>query len=152
MSQISPVPVDSSRGRRPTASRRRAARAGVCRSAFPSSGGAWRWRRRGISGGAGHLDQSVNDAGCGAPRGNTLTLADVTPTTLHDRERVAQLVAAAKPAGDRRQLVDELLDRLPGGRERPLVVEDDLGVEPVPGGPPLVLADDPAPRDRQRVA
>ena len=38
-------------GPRPTASRRRATRAVVCRSAFPSSGWAWRWRRRWISSG-----------------------------------------------------------------------------------------------------
>src|SRR4029453_17534213 len=65
---------------------------------------------------------------------------------------VRRRAPAAKPPGDRRQPVDELLDRLPDRLEPALVVEDDLGVDPVPGGPPLVLADDPAPRDRQRVA
>ena len=63
-----------------------------------------------------------------------------------------ELLGAAQPGGERHELLDELGHGLADGPGGAPLVDDDRGFQPVACGPPLVLAHDPGPRDRQRVA
>src|SRR5437660_1435171 len=71
---------------------------------------------------------------------------------IQDPSGMVEFLLAAQPAGHRCQLLDEIGDRPPQGRQGPLLVDDDLGLDAVPGGPPLVLPHDPRLRAGQSVA
>ena len=62
--------------------------------------------------------------------------------------------SSAQPSrcGERAQVVDQLRDRLAQRAGGAVLVDDQLGVEPVPGRAPLVLPHHPALRTRQPVA
>ena len=57
---------------------------------------------------------------------------------------VGELGLAAEPLRRRREVLDEVQDRLPDRPDGALLVDDDVGVEAVAGGPPLVLPQHPA--------
>src|SRR5205807_6851010 len=97
-------------------------------------------------------DQAVDDVDQRRPALQPTALAEVARPVVQDPAGVVELLLTVQPAGHRRQLLDEIDDRSPQGGQGALLVDDDVGVDAVAGGPPLVLPHDPRLRAGQRVA
>src|SRR5690606_39469881 len=93
--------------------------------------------------GAGLGGEAADDGLERAGLGVDAALPLVRDAVAHHRPDGFEVGAAAERNGERGDVLQERLDLLAQRGLTAPVVEDDLGVEAVAGGAPLVLADDP---------